>query len=255
MRQTQISTNNELIIKRRQKRAIKRTVIFSVLLISVLVTLCLKLTYFNVSNIKIINNSIVNSDEIENMVKDIIGTNIFYLNLKNIRTNVLKNPYILKADIKRKLPNTIVVSVSERQAVFYGKRDNNFLIIDKNGIVLEEKDDISGMKLTSLEGFDLVETKLGEPVIKEDKRKINDIGTITELITLNTSSIEITSVNLSDSLNTIVKCNDISIKLGTGNIKEKLNLAFNIIENNDLKDQKGYIDVSFEGNPVVYIEK
>jgi hypothetical protein len=32
-------------------------------------------------------------------------------------------------------------------------------------------------------------------------------------------------------------------------------LALNIIQNNNLKGQKGYIDVSFDGNPVVYMEQ
>jgi cell division protein FtsQ len=255
LREALVSTNNELIRKRRQKRAIKRTIILTVLIIAILVTLCLKLSYFNVTAVKIINNSIVNSDEISKLAKVNIGANIFYLNIKNIRTNVLNNPYILKAEVKRKFPNTVVIAVTERQAVFYGKLDDKYLIIDKNGVVLEEKVDISNMKLTSLEGFNFQEAKLGEPIPSENKRKINDIGIITELIALNSSGIEITSVDLSDVLNTKVNCNNILIKLGSNNIEDKLNFALNLIKNNNLKEQKGYIDVSFEGTPVVNMEQ
>jgi cell division protein FtsQ len=250
-----VSTNNELIRRRRQKRVIKRTIIFTVLLIAILVTLCLKISYFNVATVKITNNSIVSSDEISELANVNIGTNIFYININNIRTNVLSNPYILNAEVKRKFPNTVSISVAERQAVFYGKFDNKYLIIDKNGVALEKKEDVSNMNLTSLEGFNFQEAKIGETIPSEDKSKINDIGVITELITLNSSGIPITSVNLSDGLNTIVSCSNILIKLGSNNIKDKLNLALNIIQNNNLKGQKGYIDVSFDGNPVVYMEQ
>lgn len=248
-------TNNELIMKRRRKRIIKRTIMLAILLSAVLVTLCLKLSYFNISTVKVINNNIVNSDEIINLSKVNTGTNIFYADIKNIKTNVLKNPYLLKADIKRKLPDTIIISITEREAFFYSKHDNKFLIIDRNGVVLEEKDDISNMNLTSLEGIDLTEAKIGHSIPGENKRKIESIGLLSDLIALNSSGIDITSVNLSDELNLVVNCKDITVKLGVDDIKNKLNQAFNIIANNGLKEQKGYIDVSFQGNPVVFIEK
>jgi cell division protein FtsQ len=248
------STDNELIRRRRRKRMIKHTIILSVLLISLLIILCLKLSYFNVSNIKVMNNSIVSSDEIIDFAKVNKGTNIFYINIKNIKTNVLKNPYILKADIKRKLPNTISIVVNEREAVFYGMTDNKYLIIDKSGVVLEEKDDISNMKLTKLEGFDFQQTRLGEIIDSNNARKIENIGIITELIALNSSDIQISSVDLAEELNVKVYCGNICVKLGSNSLRDKLNLALNIIQNNNLKDKKGYVDVSFDGNPVVFIE-
>jgi cell division protein FtsQ len=225
------------------------------MLTAVLVTLCLKLAYFNVSSVKVINNNIVTSEEIINLSQVDMGTNIFFIDIKNIRTNVLKNPYILEAEVKRKLPNTIIVSISERQAVFYGKLDDKYLIIDKNGVVLEEREDISDMKLTKLEGFNFQDAKVGETVPSDNARKISNIGLITELIGLNSSGIEIDSVNLYDDMNIVITCDNILIKLGSNSIKDKLNLALNIIVNNKLQNEKGYIDVSFEGNPVVYVEK
>jgi cell division protein FtsQ len=72
---------------------------------------------------------------------------------------------------------------------------------------------------------------------------------------LNSSGIEISSVDLSNSLNVVINCRDISIKLGNTNIKDKLNFAFRAIESNNLKDKKGYFDLSFEGNPVAFVEK
>lgn len=255
MKNALVKTDNQLIINRRKRRAIKRTIISLILLISVTITLCLKLTYFNVSNISVINNHTINSDEIVKLSKINKGINIFYLNFKNVQTNLQSNPYILSANINRKLPNTIVISIKEREAVFYSKRDNKYLIIDKNGIVLEEKEDISQMKLTNLQGFDTKEAKIGEVIPAQDKRKIDNISLITELISNNSSGIDITSIDLSNDLNLLAYSNNMCIKLGNSNIKDKLNKALNVIVSNNLKDQKGYIDVSYEGNPVIFTEK
>ncbi|ERI91290.1 POTRA domain protein, FtsQ-type [Clostridiales bacterium oral taxon 876 str. F0540] len=255
MKNALAKTDNKLIINRRRKKAVRKTIISLILLISVTVTLCLKLSYFNVSNISVINNHTINSDEIIKLSQIKKGINIFYLNFKNVQTNLRSNPYILSADIKRKLPSTIIISIKEREAVFYTKRDNKYLIIDRNGIILEEKEDISQMKLTSLLGFNFKEAQIGMVIPVQDKRKLENISLMTELISDNTSGIDITSIDLSNNLNLEVYTNNICIKLGSGNIKDKLNKALNIIVNNNLKDQKGYIDVSFDGTPVISIDK
>ncbi|MCM8711008.1 FtsQ-type POTRA domain-containing protein [Clostridium sp. SYSU_GA19001] len=249
------NTENEFINKRRRKRTIRRSIIFSLLLISTLITLCLKLSYFNVSNIIVRNNNIISKDEIIAISKIKEGTNIFYMNLNKIRTNVLSIPYILKAEVSRKLPNTIVITVEEREAVFYINADKKKLIIDKQGIVLEEREDISNMQLTNLQGFDFEIAEVGKLIPCDDSRKISFISLITDLITSNSSGIKITSVDLTDIFNIKTYSGDLCIKLGDSNdLKDKLNLALNIINNNNLNGKIGYIDVSFKGNPVVFIE-
>lgn len=250
------NTNNDLIIKRRRKKAIKRNIVFFLLLISLFIILCLKLPYFNVTNIVVLNNKIINTEEILSIAKVNKGTNIFYMDLKKIETNILNNPYILKADVKRKLPNTISISVQEREAVFYIKGENNNLVIDKHGVVLEEKEDISSMNLTKLMGFEAEGSEIGKVIYSDDDRKIDFISLITELITANISNIKITAVDLSDILDIKIYSNDMCIKLGTSqNVKDKLNLAFNIITENKLLNSRGYIDVSLESNPAVLLEE
>lgn len=250
-----LAVDNEFIRKRRKKRTIRRTLIIFLLLISTLVILCLKLSYFNVENINVVNNKIVNSDEIISSSKINMGTNIFTLNTKKIGTNVLSNPYILKADIIRKFPSSIIISVKEREAVFYIEDNNKFVIIDKNGVVLEVKDNVNYMKLTKLEKFEVNNAVIGKIIPKADNRKLELISLMTDLISLNNSGININSVNLSDEHNVQVICDNMILKLGNINIKDKLNLGLNIIVNNNLKNAKGYVDVSFDSNPVVFIEK
>lgn len=249
-------SKNELIEKRRKKIRIKRYITIIVILIAVVVTLCLKLSYFNIKDIKVLNNRNIGSEEIKKLSQINLGENIFYLNLRKSRTAILSNPYILKADIKRKLPNKINIYVEERTAVFYVKQNEKYLVIDEKGIVLEEKNSINGMKLIKLEGFEGKNYKVGEVLDNSDVRKLKIINDITKLIkSLKYGIPEPSIVDIKDLTDIKLYYGNIMIKIGTSDeLQEKINKAINILVDNKLIDKKGYIDVSFKGSPVFFVE-
>lgn len=249
-------SKNELIEKRRKKIRIKRYITIIVILIAIVVTLCLKLSYFNIKDIKVLNNRNIGSEEIKKLSQINLGENIFYLNLRKSRTAILSNPYILKADIKRKLPNKINIYVEERTAVFYVKQNEKYLVIDEKGIVLEEKNSINGMKLIKLEGFEGKNYKVGEVLDNSDVRKLKIINDITKLIkSLKDGIPEPSIVDIKDLTDIKLYYGNIMIKIGTSDeLQEKINKAINILVDNKLIDKKGYIDVSFKGSPVFFVE-
>lgn len=249
-------SKNELIEKRRKKIRIKRYITIIVILIAVVVTLCLKLSYFNIKDIKVLNNRNIGSEEIKKLSQINLGENIFYLNLRKSRTAILSNPYILKADIKRKLPNKINIYVEERTAVFYVKQNEKYLVIDEKGIVLEEKNSINGMKLIKLEGFEGKNYKVGEVLDNSDVRKLKIINDITKLIkSLKDGILEPSIVDIKDLTDIKLYYGNIMVKIGTSDeLQEKINKAINILVDNKLIDKKGYIDVSFKGSPVFFVE-
>lgn len=249
--------NNELIKKRRKKRLIKRYVILLIFLISVLCTLCLKLPYFNIKDIKVYNNRNVESSEIINLSKITVGGNIFYLNTREIKNGILSNPYIISVDISRKVPSTIEITVKERNAVFYINKGNNFLIIDRSGIALEEKNDIKTMNLIKLDGFDASKAEVGKKLTAEDSRKFKVIEDVTDVVMKSNKNLpQITEVSIEDILDIKIFYGQMCVKLGDGsNFYEKLNKAVNILKSDEYKSAKGYIDVSYNSNPVILIEK
>lgn len=249
-------SKNELIAKRRRKIMRKRIFFSIVLLTATLITLCLKLPCFGVSEVIVLNNKTIATEEIVKEANIVKNTNIFYINVRNIKDNLQENPYILSADVKRKLPSSIEIIVNEREAAFYAEKDKKFLIIDKNGIVLEERNNINNMKLINLAGVDVSKAKIGSLVPNANSRKLNFISNITDIILNNKSCKNFTKVDITDELNLQVYYNDMCIKIGTeDDIINKLNKAINIINEKNLSSAKGYIDVSFEGNPVYNIQK
>ena len=248
------TSNNQLIEKRRRRKKIRRGFLLIVILLSLSTTLCLKLPYFNIKNIEVINNRNIPSQEIIDLSTLTLGKNIFYLNFKKAKTNILTNSYILNVELKRKLPNRIVISVEERTAIFYIKKEDKYLIVDSAGIILEEKELINNMKLIKLEGFDKINYEVGKS-IESDEGRVKLIEEMTKLIkNLNEGVPEPSIVDLVDTTDIKVFYGDMAIKLGTSSsLVEKYNRGLNILMQQELLGKKGYIDVSYKSDPVFMV--
>lgn len=249
-----INEKNELIEKRRKRIRRKKIILFTIILICVLITLCLKLPLFNIKNVVVENNSIISSNELIKQSGIIKGANIFTVSLRSYKENIKQNPYIMDANIHKRFPDTISISVKERKAAFYAQSGNKYIVVDKNGVVLEKKDNLKGMKLIRLDGFNAGNSQIGKVIKCDDDRKLQSIAILTDAVFKN-KELNLTTVDISDSLNLKAYINNMCIILGTPEeLDKKLNKAVNIVAQQKLKDKKGYVDVSFNGNPVYCIQ-
>lgn len=250
------NSKNELIEKRRKKIRRKKIIVGMVFLIAILITLSIKLPYFKVKNIEVYNNNRVVSDKIIKDSEINKGSNIFYINTSKIKNNILENPYILSVEVKRKLPDSIGIYVQERNAVFYAEKGKKYAIIDKNGICLEIADNINNMNLIKLIGIDTSKVTVGNTIPVNDKRQLNTISTVTDIVSSNSICKNIKALDIQDEVNIVAYYNNIKIKLGSNdNMLNKLNKAINIINGEKLTAANGYVDVSYNGNPVYSIDK
>lgn len=248
-------TDNELITKRRRKKRIRNSFLLLIFLLAVLFILSMKLPYFNIKNIRVYGNKSIKDSNIIALSKIQKGDNIFYVNMSTSRKNILKNPYIDSVSISMTLPSIININVTERSAVFYIDYGNKFYIIDKNGILLQKRNNISNMNLVKLSGIIVGNTKIGNKIKNSNSRKFDAVTSIGNLIGNNVTSFGISTVDVSDPLNIKAYRNNIYIKLGDAdNMRSKLNKALNIIKQENLNNAKGYVDVRFQGNPVYYID-
>lgn len=248
--------NNELIIKRRRKRLYKKYFMFFIILISILVLLCLKLPYFNIKNLKVSGNKNIKSDEVIKLSGILKGNNIFYINTHKSKEGIFSNPYIVNVNIEKKLPCTVNINVSERKAIFYGIKNGKFIVFGGDGIILEERSNISGMKLVKLDGFDYGKSSVGSILKSDDKRRIDVIEKIGNILYSNDNNWEINLLDITNIVDIKAYSGNMCLKLGDSEkIDKKINTALNILQSNNLKNAKGYIDVSFDGNPVFLVEK
>lgn len=128
---------------------------------------------FTVDTINVEGNSYFTDDEIINMAHATAGRNIIYHPEKSsIKKYLKKSPYIEDVSVHRKLPSTIVIRVKEREqvgAIVYG---NEYLIIDKNGVLLRKTE--TKPKVTILKGITVSSIQLGEKVKASDEDIFNN---------------------------------------------------------------------------------
>ena len=66
-----------------------------------------------------------------------MNENIFRFSSRKIEENVKENAYIDTVEVKRKIPDTVEIIVTERVAKYQLEYGNAFVYIDGNGNILE----------------------------------------------------------------------------------------------------------------------
>ncbi len=131
-------------MKKNKKRinTSKVVIIFRLILIVVIVLYTsLNSGIFNSDNIEIEGNKYVESEYIIKALEVNNNKNIFRYNIKDMEEILLNNKYIDKVEIKRLLPNTLKVSIIEKEIVANLYNEEIYCYIDKEGNFIDEIDE------------------------------------------------------------------------------------------------------------------
>ena len=156
--------------RKKKKRKKKRYLLkLSVLLLAAAAVYAfLHTDLFMIKKIQVSENSHFTSQEIKNMAGLKTGVNLFEYDSSECRDRLLKNSFIKDAEIKRSLPETVTIKVTERQEAAVIKNGKNYIIIDQEGIVLQlaEKDP----KVPVISGITPVKAEENEKIqVKEER--------------------------------------------------------------------------------------
>lgn len=187
----------ETSAKYRRRR--RRLAISVVLTIALITGFALSFTsLFTVDLIEVRGNSNFSSEEIISMAHASPGKNIIYHPDKElIKENLELNPYIESADVSRKLPSTLVITVKERQQMMALKYDDDYLILDREGILLQKSR--TKPKLTLIEGNTITKIKLGQQLGTENDELLQKSINVTQVMA--DSDLYYVKVNMSDLSN------------------------------------------------------
>ena len=184
--------------KKKNKYNVKLiTFVSCFLLVIASVIFALTAPIFNIAKIEVTGNSKVQIENIKSLSGLKIGENIFKFN-SSVISNIKENSYIENVEVKRALPDTVKIEVTEREVKYQINLINSYVYIDKYGYILEnsaekkavptivglkiKEDDL--MKKTRLEGKD-IETLNKILKITEAAKIINIDNIITEINTEN----------------------------------------------------------------------
>jgi len=107
---------------------------------------------FNIKNIEVKNNFIINSNEVKKNLRVLVEKNIFFIKKKDIE-EALKNTYFLERfEVKKKYPDTIVVKIFETKPVAIFLKKNIKYIIDTSSNLIPITNNITTEELPSIFG-------------------------------------------------------------------------------------------------------
>ncbi len=129
-------------IKQKKKKRIKRIIKWTTLICILVggIAFALISPIFNIQEIQVVGNNIVQSDTIISLSELSKNQNIFKFIDLQIERKIEEHPYVQNAEVKRIFPNTVQIQIEERQRNFNIEFMNEYAYIDNQGYILEISD-------------------------------------------------------------------------------------------------------------------
>ena len=236
-------------IKARRKRR-KKIMFLIMIFIIVTILVLVKAPMFAIKGAKVTGNKMIKSEGVINQ-KNIKGQNIFLVDTNVIKNEILKNPYIKSAEVKRKLPNLLDINISERKMFYKIKLDSKIYVLNNELYIMDILDDDKDLAIVEVKGLKVESVKIGERITSNEKVSLILLDIATKLIDKNKDSI-FTSVDVSNKSDISIFKGDIEIILGQAiDLDEKYKKAMKILGSSNIKLKDGYIDVSVVDAPVI----
>lgn len=182
-----------------------------------------------VKSIRVDGNSILTDEQVINLAGLYTGKNIFVYDLAAAKRGVESNPYLKCNEIKRSLPDKLIISVSERKefaALLLGSSD--YCVIDRSGCVLDigrSAESVEG--LLPIYGLSAMGIRVGMN-IDADKGKLRPFTIMQIIESLGDRSGEIRSIDISNTSSVkLVTVSGVTVMLGDSvNIPSKIERMF-----------------------------
>ena len=91
-----------------------------------------------ITRINVSGNSRLSRGEVVAMLDGLRGTNMIRVDLESWRRKLLSSPWVADAAIRRVLPGTVAVAISERQPMGIGRVGDDLYLIDNRGGVIDQ---------------------------------------------------------------------------------------------------------------------
>lgn len=224
-KEKKMSPKQILAKKKRQAvfRLIKWTSLVLIIIGAIIFTIMSPI--FNVKNIKVEGNSYLSEEQVISLSRIEIENNMFKYNKKEIIKNIKENAYIENVEVKRSIPDTIEIKITERKTSFMIQFANAYAYINNQGYILEISN--KALEYPILTGFStpVEELQEGRRLNKEDLKKLSDVLEIMESATSNEIASLITEINIENSDNYVLelKSKNKVVNLGdTSNLSTKM---------------------------------
>lgn len=243
--------------KRQKQRRLKmqriRALIILILAIITVTVILFMTPVFNIRSVTVEGNTIVTADEFQEMLKPLVGENLFRTGSGKIEKMLKVNPYIDRVSVQKKaIPPAVHVTVSEYVPAAVLRAEGKTLLVSSHLNVLSDSGD-TGAAVPAVTGFSVSEGEVGG-IVKSDETEKRDI-VLTALTTLEKTGVldKVIEIDISDTTNiTMNYDNRLTVKCGTQlDLERKLRLFRETVMNNYFADNvRGTIEFTESGKAV-----
>ncbi len=190
-------------LRRRRKR--RQTILFYVFLFFLVITAAVVLSFtvlFRMETISVTGSSPYTQEEIIEASGLKKGENLFRLDLEKAESLLESGlPYIGKAQISRKLPDSVVIHVEMAETAGAVEYSGQVALIDSSGKVLEIRSDIPE-GCPAIKGVDISQAQPGQALVYKDTEKKENLELLMQAME-STGLSSVTELDLDDPFNLI----------------------------------------------------
>ncbi|MBS5794045.1 MAG: FtsQ-type POTRA domain-containing protein [Clostridiales bacterium] len=215
-------------------------ILMSIALVALIFMLLMLSPWLNIQNIEVNGLETIEKPDIIRQMKLDKTTNILSFNSLIAKRRLKSNYYIQDIKVTKKLPNTVIINVTERKIVGYIPYISDYIYIDKDGMVIDVKSSYT-QPLPIIYGLKFDSFIIGENLRTDNDEAFEIVMEITNSIKDKEYLKEILKIDVSDLEDIHLYMENLDIVLGN---REAINIKMNTL-NEILKNftptEKGFL--------------
>ena len=204
--------------------------------------------FFRITNIQVEGNTHYTDEEIIQAIDIEEGDNLFFFDRFSALSRVFaKLPYVEEVSVERSLPNKVIITVTESQALAYIALGDEMWSIDHSCKVLGKATEEELADMISIEGISPGTLFIGETMLTEDNdtELVEYLAQVLYQLEARDLYQQVESIDFSDKYNVVFSLGDkYTVKLGgPGDTEYKFGMLVSVMSQL-LEGDIGIIDVS-----------
>lgn len=139
--------------------------------------------FLQVGSIEVTGNTHYTSQEVIQAAGIEEGDNLFFINRFSAVSGIMaKLPYVESVEIATQLPGTVIIEITESQALAWVELEGQRWIIDRSCKVLTQGDSADTASLIRVSGLTPVNPSVGDTLVSEGDSEAQEVTTLAEML-------------------------------------------------------------------------